>query len=100
MGRLGEEKENDEHLDENPDDTAEIVFPTGVSYSNWVNELVEKSSRTAEPLEHSDPFGSDVEREQLDEERVCQCVEGHVVGRTIEEDKPIEVVSEIALLEE
>lgn len=42
---------------------------TSICDTDGIHELVEESSSTTEPLENSNPFRSNVEREELDQVR-------------------------------
>jgi hypothetical protein len=60
---LWEEEPHEYDFEEEEDAVTDVIFPSSVTNSNGIDELVEETCTAREPLEHRETLGADVVRE-------------------------------------
>lgn len=69
MCRLWEQEIHKDNLKHEPDTIADVESPTSIVDTDWIDELIEETCHSAEPLEYCDPLCTNMEREEFNQER-------------------------------
>ena len=83
---FGEHEEYGEKNNAEPHTVDNVILPSQVLESNWVDELVEETGSLDRSHEKSNALGANVERKDLYWVRDSQGVPADVVGRGEEDD--------------